>query len=192
MKHFHHLGTLAATVFGVTGAVILWFYFSASSAPRYHASAGPAFQVWLGTAGLFWTWYLREEQRRANPTHFTDAIAFVEHLELHATFDGGEDVASTWLAPGRTPQAVLAVGGEGFNARLRRIDAAASSTSTSTSSRPDAPDATAPAGIRLTVQLLVPATALASLPVGATPRVLIEGGPIGAGEVLRLMPVATA
>jgi hypothetical protein len=121
-------------------------------------------------AGVFWAWYLREESRRANPSHFSDSLPFVEHLQLLAGFEGGADIVATLLAPGRTPTAVVAVGSAGYNARLRRVEAASDGR------------------LRLAVQLLKPATALPFLPVGAAARVLVDGGPSGAGEVIQLAP----
>jgi len=180
MKNFHHLGTLAFVVSALTGAAILWATFSTSIDPSLQANARLAFRVWIVAVGLFWAWYVREEGRRANPVQFTDAIEFVPQLEVRATFEVADEVLSTLLAPGRTPTAVLAVGGEGFNARLRRVEG----------SGPEGARATAERVVRLGVQLLSPALALPSLPVGATPRVLFDGGPVGVGEVLRIVPAA--
>lgn len=178
MKNFHTLGTVAFALFGVTGVVILWFYFSESADPHDYLNARFALRVWMAVAAVFWTWYFREERKLANPTHFTEKTAFVDHLELQASFDEAASVAATWLAPGKTPTAVLALDAVGFNARLRRLETAIPAEAGESSA----------GQIRIGVQLLVPKTALASLRVGTTPRVLIDGGPIGVGQVVRTAP----
>jgi hypothetical protein len=35
-----------------------------------------------------------EESRRKNPSHFSDSLPFVEHLQLLAAFDGAPDAAA--------------------------------------------------------------------------------------------------
>jgi hypothetical protein len=171
MKNFHNVGTAAAIAFATAGSAILWVSFSGAFDFEAQKGARFAFKVWLVVGGVFWSWYFREERLRANPTHFTDATEFTSHLEMHATFEGSESAASNWFASGKTPNAVVATGSEGFSARLRRIEG-------------ENPTAN---GMLLAVQLLVPAKALTSFPVGAKARVLIDSGPAGMAEVLRVV-----
>lgn len=171
--NFHRLGTLAVVTFVVAGGALSWAaFFSDSVAPSNQADARMALRLLCVAGAAFWGWYLREERQRANPVHFTDKQPFAPHLELLAAFDDNAAVASIWLAPGKVVKGVLALGEQGFDARLRRIEAA--------------PDAAGAPGLRVAVQLLVPATALALLPPGTTPRVLIDAGPVGTTRVLSI------
>ena len=169
--NFRRLGAVALAVTLGVGGLLLWLAASDSQGVREQQMFRIGFRAWVVAAGVFWTWYFRVESHRANPSHFSDSLPFVEHLQLLAGFEGGADVGSTLLAPGRTPTAVVAVGSAGYNARLRRVEGAADGR------------------LRLAVQLLKPATALPDLPVGATARVLVDGGPSGAAEVIQLAPV---
>ncbi len=165
MKSFHRLGTLAAAVFGIAVALLLWASFSGALAPHEQSNARLGLRLVIVSGIAFWGWYLREEQQRANPTRFTDDMPFETHLELLAAFDDEARVAASWLAPGQVAKAVLAVGEQGFEARLRHVDSPAVQRRTG--------------GMHVAVQLLAPARALPVLVPGSHPRVFIEGGPVG-------------
>jgi hypothetical protein len=169
---FHRLGAIALAVTLGVGGLLLWLSASDAQDVQAHQVFRLGFRVWVVAAGVFWAWYLREESRRANPSHFSDSLPFVEHLQLLAGFDGAADATAALLGAGRTASAVVAVGSAGYNARLRRIEGAADGR------------------LRLAVQLLKPATALPFLPLGAATKVLIDGGPSGAGEVIQLAPAS--
>ena len=173
MKNFHRLGTIAVVTFGVVGGALAWAAFSDSVEPHARSNARLALRLLFVAGMAFWGWYLREERQRANPAHFTDNQAFAQHLDVLVTFDDDAAVASTWLAPGKVAKGVLALGERGFDARLRRIEATG--------------DAAGMPGLRVAVQLLVPATALAQLAPGTTPRVLVDGGPVGTARVLSVV-----
>lgn len=168
--NFHRLGAVALAVTLGVGGLLLWLIISDATSVHEAGRLRLGLKLWLVGAAAFWTWYLREEGRRKNPSHFSDSLPFVEHLQLLAGFDGAADAAATRLDAGRTVTAVVAVGSAGYNARLRRIEGAADGR------------------LRLAVQLLKPATALPFLPLGAATKVLIDGGPAGAGEVVGLPP----
>ena len=165
--NFHRLGAAALVVTLGVGGLLLWLAASDSQDAQAQHLWRLGVRAWLVAAAVFWAWYLREEARRANPTHFSDSLPFVEHLQLIAGFEGAAaDAAASLLGGGRSATGVVAVGSGGYNARLRRIEGAADGR------------------LRLAVQLLKPATALPFLPMGAATKVLIDGGPVGTGEVV--------